>query len=336
MTNRAKKIFLSALLCLILPSLTFSQHIKYTEASNSFSLVFLSCYKKTVNIGDEFYIIAIATNGKIPKWTSSSSRIASVNSYGKVTAKKAGTATITAKVNNGEASCKVTVKKTEVSISKASISIERGESFKLSATTSNNSPVTWKSSHISVATIDENGIVTGKKPGVSTITATADGSKATCKVKVKYPTVKLNTIKITLYRGQSVKLKADVSSRVEPTWRTNKKSVAIINPDGRITAIKNGKATITATVDGVTATCEVTVKKPIIKLSVDVLTIKVGTQAIVSAKVSSGNKPEWSTSNSNVATVDSEGKITGIKKGRAYIYAKEDGTKVKCTVYVTD
>ena len=56
----------------------------------------------------------------------------------------------------------------------------------------------------------------------------------------------------------------------------------------------------------------------------------------MSAKVSSGNKPEWSTSNSNVATVDSEGKITGIKKGRAYIYAKEDGTKVKCTVYVTD
>ncbi|MDD4112014.1 MAG: Ig-like domain-containing protein, partial [Herbinix sp.] len=66
------------------------------------------------------------------------------------------------------------------------------------------------------------------------------------------------------------------------------------------------------------------------------LTIKLGTDTLLDAKVSSGNSPEWSTSNSNVATVDSKGRITGIKKGRAYIYAKEDGTKVRCTVYVTD
>ena len=129
---------------------------------------------------------------------------------------------------------------------------------------------------------------------------------------------------------------ADVSSGVSPTWKSNKKSVAIINPDCIITAIKNGTATITATVDKVSATCELVVKKPDISLNSDELSIKLGESASLSAKVSSGNTPEWSISNSDVATVDSQGKITGIKKGRAYIYAKEDGTKVRCTVYVTD
>lgn len=334
--TRIKKILLSALLCFILTILTLTIRTQYTEASNSLSIVLLSSYKKTLNIGDDFYIIAIASNGKLPKWTSSSSRIASVNSYGKVIAKKEGTATITAKVRNGEASCKVTVKKTKVTISKTNISIERGECITLSATTSNKSPVVWKSSHKSVATVDDNGMIIGLKPGETTITATANGSNATCKVKVKYPTVKLDKKKVTLYRGQSVKLNADVSSGIVPKWKTNKKSIAIINPDGTITAIKNGSAIITATVDRVSATCEVIVKKPVIKLSSLELTIKAGNTTLLSALVSSGNYPEWSTSNSNVATVDSLGRISGIKKGRAYIYAKEDGSKVRCTVYVTD
>ncbi len=332
--NRMKKILLSILLSVISAILIFPVHSKHSEASLSF--VVLSAYSKTLKIGDEFYLAAVASNGKLPKWTSSSSRIASVNSYGKVTAKKEGTATITAKVNNGEASCKVTVKKTEVKISKASISIERGESFALSATTSNQSPVVWKSSHKSIASIDENGLITGLKPGTSTITASADGTNTTCIVTVKYPAVTMNRKTVTMYRGRSIKLKANVSSGIQPVWKSNKKSVVTVNPDGTITAIKNGTATITATVDRVSATCEIIVKKPDITLSSSELTVKTGREASLHAQVSSGNYPEWSTSNPNVAAVDSRGKITGIKKGQAYIYAQEDGTKVKCTVYVTD
>jgi len=289
-----------------------------------------------VNIGDEFYLIAISSNGKQPKWSSSSSKIASVNNYGKVTAKKEGTATITAKINNAEASCKVTVKKTKISLSETNISIERGESHTLTAVTSNNKNVSWSSSHKSIASVDENGTITGLKPGETTITATVDGSKASCKVKVKYPTVTLNTKKVTLYRGQSIKLTAKVSSGIEPKWKSNKKSVAIVNPDGTVTAIKNGTAIITATVDGVSKTCEVIVKKPDISLSASELTLKVGQKIRLNAYVSSGNSPQWSSSNSNVATVDSLGWVSAVKKGRAYIYAYEDGTKVRCTVYVTD
>ncbi len=330
------KSLMSAFLCLALVSIYVPAQPAYANAASGISFVLLSKYKANVDIGSEFYIIAITANGKLPTWKSSHSAIASVNTYGKVTAKKAGTVTITAKIKNAEASCKVTVNKTSITLSTKSASIERGEKLKLSATTSNKSQVSWKSSKPSIAIVDENGNVTGVKPGQASITASSDGSNVTCSIKVKAPTVSLNKATLSLYRGQQYQLTANVSSKIPPTWKTSKKSVALVDETGRITAVKNGTAVITATVDGVAKSCYVTVLKPDITLSWSEVTLKRGTSASVNAIVSSGNRPVWSSSNSNVATVDSSGNITALKKGTAIIYASEDGTKVKCTVRVTE
>ena len=122
------------------------------------------------------------------------------------------------------------------------LSIEHGETLRLSAITSNDSPVTWKSSKKSIATIDEYGKVTGIKPGETTITANADGSSAVCTVTVKLPSVQMDKTSATLYRGKNLKLTATVSSGVKPTWKTNKKSVAIVDATGTVTAIKHGNS----------------------------------------------------------------------------------------------
>ncbi|MBB2184440.1 Ig domain-containing protein [Lachnospiraceae bacterium MD1] len=331
-----KKFLLSILLCLSIVIISLPTPAKTASAADSLSFIILSQYNATVDIGKEFYIVALTSNGKLPSWKSSNTKVASVNTYGKVIAKKSGTATITAKIKNAEASCKIKVNKTVITISQTSASLERGETLTLSASTSNHSKVVWKSSRKSVATIDENGTLTGIKPGETTITATADGSSVTCKVKVKYPTIKLDKTKIKLFRGQTVKVNATVSSSVTPVWKSNKKSVALVDQDGNITAVKNGTATITATVDGISKTCEVIVEKPTITLSAPELHLKVGDTSTVTAYVSSGNSVVWSSSNSNVATVNSSGTISALQKGRAYIYATEDGTKVRCVVYVTE
>ncbi|QNU67715.1 Ig domain-containing protein [Ruminiclostridium herbifermentans] len=330
--SKTKKTLLALILCFIT---IFSIPIQTLYASSSLSFILLSKYSAVVDIGNQFYIFALTSNAKDPTWKSSDSSIASVNTYGLVTAKKSGTVTITAKIKNAEAACKVTVNKTKVTLSKTSASIERNQTIKLSATTSNNSKVTWKSNKKSIATVDENGKVIGIKPGEATITATADGSSSTCKIKVKSPTISLNSTSIKLYRCQKSKLSATVSSGISPVWRTNKKSVATVDALGNVTAIKHGTATITATVDGVSKSCTVVVEKPTITLSSSEITLKEGTSAKITAKVSSGLSPVWSTSNSNVVKVDSTGTITAIKKGTAYIYASEDGTKVKCTVHIT-
>ncbi|MGF7142485.1 uncharacterized protein YjdB [Anaerotaenia torta] len=330
-----KKFLLSILICTALLPVS-ALHPPVHAKANSIQFVILSKYKATMSIGDELQLIAITTNGTMPAWKSSSSAIASVNTYGKITAKKAGTATITAKIKGGEASCHVTVQKTTITISEASVSLERNAVHQLTAKSSTKTPITWKSSKKSVAIIDENGKITGIKPGETLITASADKSSQTCLVKVKLPTVKLSQTKVKLFRGQTSRLTASVSSGVAPKWKTNRKSVAVVDESGTITAIKHGTATITATVDGISHSCEVTVASPAIELSKSELNLKVNAAASLSARVSSGNPVTWSSSNENVVTVDQNGQITAWKKGRAYVYASEDGTKVRCTVYVTD
>ncbi len=334
--SHIKKFILSIFLCISLISLSVPNLMVSAQLSNSITFIVLSQYEAVADIGDEIQLLAVTSTGKSATWKSSDSKIASVNTYGIITAKKAGTATITAKIKNSEASCQITVNKTKVDINATSASIEHGETFKLSGTTSNNSAITWKSSKSSIATIDEYGTVTGVKPGETTITAKADGSSAICIFTVKSPTIQLNKTTIKLYRGQTAQLSASVSSNVNPKWKTNKKSVVVVDETGIITAQKNGFATITATVDGVSKTCEVIVLKPDIKLSSTGLFLKNGNRTTITASVSSGNTPVWTSSNTNIVSINSKGEITALQKGTAYIYATEDGTKVRCTIRVTD
>ena len=127
-------------------------------------------------------------------WSSSNTRVATVDSNGKVTAKQVGTATITVKTANGKtASCNVTVQAvpTSVSLNKTSLTLDVSKSYTLTKTVSPSNAVTsytWSSSNISVATVDSNGKVTAKKAGTATITVkTSNGKTATCKVTVNLP-----------------------------------------------------------------------------------------------------------------------------------------------------
>ena len=130
-------------------------------------------------------------------WSSSNTSVATVDGNGKVTAKKAGTATITVKTANGKtASCNVTVQAvqtvpTSVSLNKTSLTLDVSKSYTLAKTVSPSNAVTsytWSSSNTSVATVDSNGKVTAKASGTATITVkTSNGKTATCKVTVNLP-----------------------------------------------------------------------------------------------------------------------------------------------------
>ena len=125
-------------------------------------------------------------------WSSSDTTVATVSSGGKVTAKKKGTATITAKtVNNKKAVCKVTVigiQPAAVTFDVTEKTLEMGSSFTLKATVSpsnaENKTLTWQSGSEAIATVKA-GKVTAAGEGTVTIKAvTANGKKAVCKVVV--------------------------------------------------------------------------------------------------------------------------------------------------------
>jgi uncharacterized protein YjdB len=304
--------------------------------SSTIPFIVLSRYQTAVDVGDSFYIAAVTSTGALPTWKSSSSSVASVNTYGYVTAKKPGTALITAKIKNAEASCKVTVRKTTVTISETKVSIEKNGYVNLKAKSSTGSAITWKSSKKSVATVSKDGKVVGVKPGTTEITASTDGGEAVCKVTVKTPTIKLNKTTATVYRLQKVRLEATVSSHTKPTFKSNKSSVATVTSLGIVTAVGHGTATITVKADGVEKTCTITVKQPTVKLNHTQLSMKTGDKATLQATVSSGNKPVFTSSKPEVVSVTSTGELTAIQKGSAVITAAEDGVKAKCTVKVTD
>ena len=161
-----KKNFLKsalAVFCMVF-MLLFSSYSGITTvyAASGYEYVLLTKYSKTMKIGDEYYLTAITSTGKKPKFSSSDSAVASVNTYGKITAKKAGNATITAKIANGVASCRVTVEKTVITLSQKSISLENGYTDRLKAETSTGHPVTYKSARSSIASVDENGVISLK------------------------------------------------------------------------------------------------------------------------------------------------------------------------------
>ena len=330
-----KRLFAALLIAVLAFPYSSTIHSAQKASAKKACFVVLSCYSRTMKIGEERYLAAISSDGSMPSFKSSKSSVASVNTYGLITAKSAGTCKITAKVSGGEASCKITVSKTDITLNKNSISMENGSTFRLTARTSNNSAVTFSSSKKSVAEIDDAGLITAKKPGNTVISAKADKTTVKCSVTVKLPSVKLNHTSISMYRKDTVKLSASVSSGIAPKWKSNKKSVASVDESGNVTANKHGTAIIRATVDGVTKTCEVTVKSPTIKLSRSSISLKPMQSAVLTAKVSSGNQPVFKSSKQSVASVTQSGKITAKKAGNTVITVTEDGASAICFIQVT-
>ena len=132
---------------------------------------------------------------KSVKWSSSNPTVATVSSNGLVTAKQAGSATITATASNGKkATFSLTVNQatgvTGVQVSPSSSSVVVGYSIRLTArvlpSNATDTSVRWSSSNPNVATVDQNGKVVGKSPGEAIIYATAyNGVKGQCVVTVR-------------------------------------------------------------------------------------------------------------------------------------------------------
>ena len=237
----------------------------------------------SLNVGESVTLGATvkpdnATN-KTVTWSSSSSSVASVDASGKVSAVAEGTATITAKAGDKTATCSVTVTKKvvaveSVTLDKSSLELNEGETATLTATVkpdnASDKTVTWSSSKTSVATVDANGKVTAVAEGNATITAKAGNKSATCSVTVTKNVVAVESItldksSLELNEGETATLvatvKPDNATNKTVTWSSSRTSVATVDANGKVTAVAEGTATITAKAGDKTATCTVTVKK---------------------------------------------------------------------------
>lgn len=292
-----------------------------------------------------------ATNKSV-SWVSSNTSIATVNESGQVTGVGKGSANITCTTVDGayRATCVVKVIQPveSIKLDVSSVSLEVGKSktitAKVSPSTASYLTVKWTSSNPKIATVDSNGVVKGVSAGTVTVTAQSvdtAGVKATCKVTIIQPVtgIKLNRTSGYVRIGEVGVLKATVlptnATNQKVTWTSSDVKKATVTADGVVKGISQGTVTITAkTVNGgYTASCKIVVVKSVtgIKLDKASVTINVGKTTTIKPTISPADATVktvyWTSSNYDVASVDSEGKVTAKAAGYAVITAKtKDGS----------
>ena len=298
---------------------------------------------------------------KTATWKSDNEGVAVVDNEGNVTAKAAGTATITATADGKSASCKVTVKGQEtvpvasVELNQTTLELKAGNTATLTATVkpenATSKEVTWTSDKPEIAAVD-GGKVTAKAEGTATITAKAGEKTATCtvtvtKADVAVESVTLNQSSLELKAGDNATLTATVSPESATdktvTWSSDKEAVATVDNNGKVTAKAEGTATITAKAGDKTATCTVTVTKAdvaveSVTLNQSSLELKAGNNTTLTATVSPESATDktvtWTSDKPEIAAVDG-GKVTAKAEGTATITAKAGDKTATCTVTVT-
>lgn len=293
------------------------------------------------------------TEDKTVVWTSSDPTVATVDSTGKITALKIGSAVITATIGEHTASCTVNVVALikSIALDKAALTLDRGSTGQLSvsytpADTTESKAVTWSSSDPSVATVDNSGKVTGVKVGTATITAKVGTHTASSRITVValIKSITLDKTSLTLDRGTTGQLAvsinpSDTTESKAVTWSSSNTAVAIVDSTGKVTAVKIGSAIITAKVGKHTASCTINVVALIKNISLDKTDIHIDKGASEQLTVSfdpvdttESKVVAWSSNRPDIATVDAAGRVTAIGSGQVIITAKVGSHTASCAV----
>lgn len=273
--------------------------------------------------------------------------IVEVSDRGVVTPKHVGTTQITVKDRknpHASAMCHVTVtegeiKVEEVRLSQSSAVVAVGKTLALEASVlprnADDRTIRFISSDESVASVSEEGLVTGVNVGETDIHAIAsNGVKATCHVRVELRAISFDITGMVMGRGAEKEI---ILSKIpeegfkgEVEWTSSDPDVASVK-DGVVTAVSAGDATITASLDGFTADCKVKVAGEDFKFDIhlecsDLSVAEKGLQqdqkvryipeyrhnesgmVYIPANVS------WSSSDRTIAVVDEEGNVTAVKE----------------------
>lgn len=336
-------------------------------------------------------VMPAATDNKSVDWSVSDSSVASVNKSGVVTAgdvaqKQQLVVTATAKDGSGvSGTYQITVNPLVSSVglslggkpleNKASLAIDLASGQAAVQLFANVMPtdaiqkVTWESSSPKVATVSEDGLVTGLKKGKTTITAkSTDGTRKTASCTFNVARLAKEIVltgENAVTSGKSITLKAlvlpETTDNKKVIWSSSDETVAKVSRSGAVTAKKTAEkreVTITAAADdgsGVTSVYVVTVHpeatgvalmmdglalEPKAALAIDLSSSVTGLQLGASVlPLDAAQGISWKSSDARVASVDENGLVTGLRKGTATITATTaDGTRrrASCVVTVTN
>ncbi|HXV89972.1 MAG TPA: Ig-like domain-containing protein [Gemmatimonadales bacterium] len=308
--------------------------------------------------------------GRPVTWQASDTAVARVGPDGVVTARKAGTLTVTATSERRSGTATITVTETVTPVATVAVtpnpaSVALGDSLPLVAapqdargTTLGGRAIQWSSSAPQVASVSEAGVVAALREGTATVTAVSEGRRTSVRVTVTPPAVaavQVTPAEVTLPPGGRSQLTATARDRRGGTlagrtitWTSSNEDVAAVSSAGRLIAGDAGRATITARIDNVTGTAIVIVSAPAAPVAAAIAALTVapppGLQVGGTAQLQAGirdaqgralDRPiTWTSSNPAVATVSRTGQVTAVGPGSATITAAAEGRTTTVTVTV--
>ena len=333
----------------------------YVEFAKKGELTVNNCTVDTVTVGSSADdSVIIMKNGAVIKNLNAKEDV-SVKGTGTIE-KISGSGDVTKEngITVGVAVTGVKLDKTE-----ANVTVDGQITLKATVSPDNagNKEVEWSSSDSTIASVDNNGVVTGHKAGTATITVkTKDGGKtATCKVTVTDKVVAVTEVKLDkttaeMKVGDTLTLTATVTpdnaTNKKVTWKSDKTDIADVDANGKVTAKAKGTATITVTTEdgGKTAKCVVTVDEkapetvPVTGITLDKteLTLKVGEtyqlKHTLNPENATNKNVTWS--GNNYVNVTGQGlvtakKVTGDNPVDITVTTQEGNFTATCKVTVT-
>ena len=216
--------------------------------------------------------------------------------------------------------------------------------------------VMWVSADPSIATVSDNGVVSGVKVGRVNVAATAEGKSGVASVSVvtlpgRVSSVRVAPDRASLFVAGTVALVATafdargVAVTGRPVvWTTNNAAVAAVSQTGTVTGLLPGSAVITAVVDGASANATVTVSiMPVARVVVTPSDVAVdaGKSVTLTARALdaqgntlTGRAITWASSDTRLVTVDQAGVVRGVRRGSAIVSATTEGKTGTATVRV--
>lgn len=322
--------------------------------------------EECVYVGDRFKpdVAIVPENALNRNYTLKSldERVASLDDEGFVVLKSYGKARIQATTEDGGYTdvCEFDVYEhtVEIRLETEQARVRKGGRLTLAAVAQpegkTDGRLVWSSSDGSVASVDEEGVVSGKSKGEAVITVTAvdGGYTAECRVRVYQPVTELrmDNRSVTVDTGDDIQLTATIlpydADNKSIVWSSDNPDVADVNGKGVVTGVKAGQTVIRATSEdeGISDFCVVTVNQPVTGVSLSKFELsfsKIGDaeQLVASVQPADATNKElnWSSSDESVAIV-SNGRVLCSGYGSAIVYVTtvDGGYMASCVVKADD
>lgn len=306
----------------------------------------LSDKEVTIPLSQGYYQLYATCTPELPsnqslKWSSSNTKLATVDENGKVKLIKTGTVVINCITENGlQAQCTfiITQGVTSIKMDVAEVTIYVGEKYRMTYTVlpanASNVQLKWSVQDSKIATVDNSGYIVGKNVGTTLVIASAtDGSGIYAMAKIivlrNAKSIKLDVTNLVMNVGEIYTLEVTLTpadSSDSLTFESSNTKVATVSKTGKITAKAKGTTVVMVKTSGnVTAYCTVMVNQQVtgVKLNFEEVTIFAGDtftlEAEIEPKTASDTDVTWTTGDPSVCKVDKMGVLSAIAGGMTMI-----------------